>query len=221
MAKTPNPKDAPADFDALLDAPVTEVPATPADPDSENEVNDFETLVSTPAPEPEMTPAQKRLAVARARKAEQEALAAAAAASEADEYEGLTPDEIAELKALEGEDDAAVVAALDAEPVYTQPSAEEGTLIHVVTDGFNQFGQVWFRGQEIILSPKDYERTKDRNGVSWVDTLLHDPHAQYAKWGEIYVAPGPFSPRPGEVFADPLVTEDERRRRGVPAIVRD
>ena len=99
----------------------------------------------------------------------------------------------------------------------------EGTdiiLLHVVEDGFTQFGRVWLRGQELRLTPKDYEETKDRNGVSWVDTLLNDPQAQYSRWGRVYIAPGPFQPRPGEVFNDEVSKEDARRKGAIPTYQR-
>lgn len=100
---------------------------------------------------------------------------------------------------------------------------EDGTdviVFHVVQDGFTAFGRVWLRGQELRLTPKHYEETKDRHGVSWVDTLLNDQNAQYDRWGTVYIAPGPFRARPGEVFNDEVAREDERRKGAIPTYTR-
>jgi hypothetical protein len=106
-------------------------------------------------------------------------------------------------------------AVLEAHDVFT-PETGETQLIHVLQDGFSQFGRVWLRGQEIRIDQTAYADTKDRHGNSWLDTLLHDPHAQYARWGAVYVGPGPFKPYPGEKFEDAEAKADARRKGAAP-----
>lgn len=220
MAKTPNPKDAPADFDALTQ---DQGEVTPAELSIAPDADNFEDLLASAEADSgnesvELTPAQKRIAELKAQLAQP-------LPEEADEPvfedEPELTEEEREIKELEAQLAEREAKRLDREPVRFSAPAKEGILLHVVEDGFNQFGQIWFRGQEIVIDQAAYARTKDRHGNSWVDTLLPDPHAQYAAWGKVYVAPGPFVPRPGEVFNDSLAQEDERRRRGVPARSRD
>lgn len=213
MAKTPNRKEAPADLDELInndqgEAPDAEVSIAP-------EAESFDDLLAVSENESvELTPDQKRIQELEALLAEPEDDA------EEIEFEELTPEQ-KRIQELEAQIAARHAKKLAADPVKYAPPAEKGTLINVLADGFNQFGQVWFRGQEILIDDLAYERTKDRLGNSWMDTLLHDPHAQFQAWGTVFVAPGPFKPRPGEVFQDALAKEDERRKRSVPARPRD
>jgi len=206
MARTPNPKDAPVDFEDLIGGTSDEDKTTPAEPVSEN------------APV-ELTPAQRRLAEARAKKAELEAAAEAKLTADEEEFEGLTEEEIAELKALEDENAATATAIIENAPERFGHEVGKVILVHVVEDGFTEFGKVWLRGQELRIDEKAYKRTQDRFGVSWVDTHLNDPHKQFAEWKHVYVAPGPFVPRPGEVFEDSVAREDARRQGRIPASV--
>lgn len=222
MAKAPNPKDAPASLDDLLADDQSESTNTAV---SENSSPDFDALLDTV--ETKLTPAQERLAAARAQKAELEARRAEEARRadepefETDEYEGLTEEEIAELKAIEDQNARITADLVENARETFAPAKGEVTIIHVVEDGFTEFGRVWMRGQELHIDEAAYKRTQDRNGDSWIDTLLNDPHEQYRRWGHVYVAPGPFKPRPGEVFDDALAQEDKRRQGKIPAMSRD
>lgn len=226
MAKAPNPNDAPANFDDLLATGDTPASTSAV---SENDAPDIDALIAATEPAKPLTPAQERLAAARAKKAEMERRAAeeaqlrdaADAAAEADEYEGLSPEEIAELKAIENETAAATAKLVENARETFVPAKGEVTVVHVVEDGFTEFGRVWMRGQELHIDQKAYERTQDRHGNSWMDSLLNDPHEQFRTWGHVYVAPGPFKPRPGEVFDDALAKEDARRGGKIPVIVSD
>lgn len=225
MAQKPSPKDAPANFDDLLAS--TEDTTSP-EAVSENSAPDaLDAILDTVEPA-KLTPAQERLAAARAQKAELERIAAEDARradepddAEDDEYAGLTEEEIAELKSIEDANAAQATAILDNAPDTFAPAKGKVIIVHVVEDGFTEFGRVWMRGQELHIDQAAYERTKDRNGDTWIDTLLNDPHAQYRKWGRVYVAPGPFQARPGEFFEDSLTKEDARRKGAIPAMTRD
>jgi hypothetical protein len=213
MARRNDPKDAAADFDELLaEEPVAEEAVAGDVPEDE-----------TPA-EPELTPAQKRLMAAR------EAAAALESApdpvGDEDPFEGLTAEQVAELKALEDKvvraNTQKLVAAERSEPRFDN-SRKGGTgekiLFHVVKDGFVAFGDVWYRGQEIEIEvgTAAYKRTFDKNGFTWL-SIIDDEDAQYEKWGERRIAPGEFRPRRNEIFDDELVSLDRRRGRTVPVV---
>lgn len=224
--RKPSPKDAPADFDDLLGTPA-DAPAGPPAPVSGN---DEITITSAPVPapvtdaepaspvttaEPEApveTEAQKRI---RALKAE---LSKPIPKAQEPIFEPEVPKTAEELEIEELEMQVAQrnAAILEATPETFVTPEGDAVLIHVVQDGFTEFGRVWLRGQELRIGKREYARTKDRNGVSWVDTLLNDPHRQFAQWGAVFVAPGPFVPRPGEVFNDALAQEDARRKGAIP-----
>lgn len=194
MSSKPNDKDAPADFDELFNTSEDSV----EEPDSEDSETSSESEESADA-------LRIRLLEAELNKP--------APQKTADQLR------IEELENL--------LAERNAENISNAPEIIEqvkrGDVIHelhVVEDGFNQFGKVWLRGQNMLLTQKNYEDTKDRNGESWVDTLLNDPHAQYARWGRVFVAPGLFTPRPGEVFADEVAREDARRKGAIPTFTR-
>lgn len=208
MAKTPNPADAPApDFDDLLGAGDTETAATV---DSGNEA-----AASAPA-EPQETPEQRRIRELEAELAKPLVTAKDDSPVFQEEVE-KTPEQI-RIEELEAQLAVRNAQRLENAQETFVPSKGDALLIHVVEDGFTEFDRVWYRGQEIRIDAEAYKRTQDRNGDSWVDHLLNDPHAQYAKWGRVYVAPGPFVPRPGEVFDDSLVREDARRNGAVPVL---
>ncbi len=120
-------------------------------------------------------------------------------------------DQLARRKAVE----------LERAPVeYSKPTGKGAKiLIHVTADGFTALGTTWYRGQEIEFEvpSQDYDRTKDINGVSWVDAA-GDLQEQYKRWGQQYLGVGPFIPMPGEKFEDDIATEDSRRGRAVPVI---
>lgn len=88
-------------------------------------------------------------------------------------------------------------------------------LIHFKEDGFSAFGEIWHRGQELLITERDYERTRDTLGNSWLD-IRDDREAQEDRYGKQMFATGPFVPRKNEVFDDVLVAEDARRGRKVP-----
>jgi hypothetical protein len=141
-----------------------------------------------------------------------------AAVSEDEEVDTRTDEEKEqdeEIKRLQDQVARRNAAVLEAHDVFT-PETGETQLIHVLQDGFSQFGRVWLRGQEIRIDQTAYADTKDRHGNSWLDTLLHDPHAQYARWGAVYVGPGPFKPYPGEKFEDAEAKADARRKGAAP-----
>jgi len=94
---------------------------------------------------------------------------------------------------------------------------DEMILIHFVKDGFIAFGQTWYRGQELefAVGSAAHEKTKDRNGKSWVD-MASDVNGQIQRWGDHYFSVGVFVPRKGERFDDDLSVQDVKRRRAVP-----
>lgn len=110
--------------------------------------------------------------------------------------------------------------AIEGQTDYVQDSGPGETIhLHFVEDGFVHFGQPWYRGQEleIVVGSPQYERTKDREGNTWL-SLVDDWQAQIARWGHVKFARGPFVPRPGESFNDSVAAEDARRGRAVPIV---
>lgn len=213
MPRRNDPKDAPADFDELLaEEPVADEIVAGDEP------------VPVAEPVEELTPAQKRLLAAREAAAALEE--APAPLVDEDPFAGLTPDQVAELKALEDK----VVRANTQKLVQEERSelrfdnsrvggTGEKILFHVVKDGFNAFGDIWYRGQEIEVEvgTPAYQRTFDKHGFTWL-SIIGDENAQYEKWSERWVAPGEFVPRKNEKFDDELVSLDRRRGRTVPIV---
>lgn len=224
MPRRNDPKDAPADFDELL-------AEEPAAVEVQGTVNDIPVGEPEVVAAPALTPAQERLAAAQARAAERAAAAAAEPVvteeiPDADQFAGLTPEQIEELKAIEDEEariNNQRLAQADKAPERFDNSRVGGTgekiLFHVLIDGVTAFGNVWNRGQEIEIEvgTAAYKRTLDKHGNTWLD-IVGDEHAQYARWGERKFGPGEFRPLPGERFEDELVAEDQRRRRTVPIV---
>lgn len=198
------------DFDDLLGGDETQVPETPAGPDIET----FDDLLaqdddstSDSAKETELTPDQLRIK-------ELEAALAAQDEKDAEEVE-LTADQrrILELEALLAEKQAVSTEKLQYAP---EPEHGEKLLFHFRKDGLILFGNVWMRGQEIevVVGSPQYSRAKA------VLDIADDEDAQLAKWGDRYLAPGPFRPRRGEKFDDDLAREDVRRGRRIPISTR-
>lgn len=224
MPRRNDPKDAPADFDELL-------AEEPAAVEVQGTVNDIPVGEPEIVAAPALTPAQERLAAARAKAAERAAAAAEAPIlteeiPDVDQFAGLTPEEIEDLKALEDEEarlNNARLAQAEKGPDTFDNSRVGGTgetiVFHVLIDGVTAFGNVWYRGQEIEIEKGTaaYKRTLDKHGNSWLD-IIGDEHAQYARWGERKFGVGTFRPLPGEKFEDDLVREDARRRRTVPIV---
>lgn len=53
--------------------------------------------------------------------------------------------------------------------------ATVGDTVHVVVSGFTAFGNVWRRGQEIVLDESHIAGSLNRNGESWLDRELANP----------------------------------------------
>ncbi len=199
MAKTTPAKDSADDFDDLLadDAPVSEDVAV------EPDVEDFDTLLA----EPELTPEQIRIA-------ELEAKLEALTANQPEPEIELTPEQkrIAELEAILAD------RLAPAEGIETARRAvsSDTVLFHFRKDGLLVLGNVWLRGQEIEIQigSEAHKRTFNSKGESWLD-ILDDEDAQVARWGDRFIAPGPFRCRPGEVFDDEVAREDRKRNRRV------
>lgn len=106
-------------------------------------------------------------------------------------------------------------ANFDPEPELV--STEDGIHFHVIKDGFNAFGQIWYRGQELLVNPNGEiaEGTRDRLGNSWLD-LIDDPSGQMDQFGDHYLRRGPFKGRKGEVFNDEIAQLDKRRGLAIP-----
>lgn len=218
MPRRKDPQDAPADFDELL-------AEEPAAVEVQGTINDIPVGEPEVVDAPVLTPAQQRLLAAREAAAALEA-EPAPAPEEDDPYEGLSEEQIAELKALEDKvvrANTQKLIAAEKGPDRFDNSRKGGTgeiiLFHVLIDGVNAFGNVWHRGQEleVEVGTAAYKRTLDKHGNSWLD-IVGDEHAQYARWGERKFGPGEFRPLPGEKFEDELVAEDRRRRRTVPIV---
>lgn len=199
----------PEDFDALL-AQATAEEETAVDPGSPPPL---------PAPAGE-TDIQRQIREAR------EALAAPLPTfSDENAPEKEETAEERELKELQDQLARRNAQILEqAAPSYSAPAPEGDPnviIIHVVEDGFTALGEVWHRGQEMefVRGGLAYQRTKNQRGWSWVD-LAGDLPGQYAKWGKQMIAPGPFVPRPGEVFDDEVAATDRRRGRSVPIAAR-
>ncbi len=201
-ARKPSPKDAPVDFEDLITADI----ASEGTPDIAT-VSENSDPVSTAE-----TPAQRRI---RELKAELEK--PIPTPSEPDEVEETEEDR--EIKELESKLAVRNAKILDEAKESYRPVSGKTIVIHVETDGFTEFGRVWLRGQNILITETDYKRTQDRNGVSWLDSYVEDPQLQYRMWGAVYIGPGEFVPRPGEEpFDDAVAKEDARRAGRVPFI---
>jgi hypothetical protein len=218
MPRRSTAQDAPADFDDLLADKPAEEEVTP--------VPDEGPAESAPADEEAvLTPAMKRLLEARERAAQRAEAAVSSDPAIMDMYDGLSPEQVAELKALNDEEaqmHTAAIVADERENRYDNSQVGgtgEKILFHVREDGFTAFGDVWYRGQEIEIEvgTPAYKRTFNRFGTSWLN-IINDEDAQFAKWGRRMLAPGAFVPRKGEVFEDDLVSMDRRRKRTVPIV---
>lgn len=95
----------------------------------------------------------------------------------------------------------------------TTTEAEPQTrLIHFTADGFTAFGMVWYRGQELEITPDLYEKTLDKDGNSWLDSL--DKLTQMRRFGEVKFEDGPW---PYDEYEEEqaLKAEKERARRPI------
>lgn len=94
------------------------------------------------------------------------------------------------------------------EQTEKEPEAPENPdiLIHFVADGKTAFGQVWYRGQELVVTPEMYESTKNDEGVSWIDA---DEYEQVEKYGHVKFRKGPWR---GKEWEDEAAAEAEKRR---------
>jgi hypothetical protein len=66
------------------------------------------------------------------------------------------------------------------------PPGAQTVLIHMVEDGLTAFGLVWFRGQELEISPQDPRWPSARK---WI---FMDDSAQMQRWGKVKFRPGPW-----------------------------
>lgn len=215
-ARKPSPKDAPVDFEDLIAAPAEDLAQVPV-PVSENEGDEtkFVTTVEDGITVlQEETPAQRRI---RELKAELEKPIPVASDDDDDDQIEEETEEDREIKELETQLAIRNAKILDEAKERYRPAKGKVVIIHVETDGFTEFGRVWLRGQNIHIGTEDYKRTLDRNGKSWLDTMVENPSLQYQQWGAVYIGPGEFVPRPGEApFEDEVAREDARRQGKVP-----
>lgn len=197
------------DFDDLLGNDEPQAPEAAAGPDIET----FDDLLaqddvasSDSDGEPELTPEQKRIKELEAALAELDRKDASVAE--------LTPEQ---LRIIELENQLADRQASVSELQYAPtPDGSEKILFHFRKDGLILFGNVWMRGQEIEVVVGSHEHKR----IERVLEILDDEDAQMAKWGDRYIARGPFRPRKGEKFDDDVAREDQRRGRRVPVRTR-
>lgn len=68
------------------------------------------------------------------------------------------------------------------------PEDSSAPLIRIkfVESGFTYLGKVWLRGEtyEVEAGSAEYEKTKDRNGDSWLD-LARDPEGQKKRYRNV------------------------------------
>lgn len=87
----------------------------------------------------------------------------------------------------------------------------EGSIhVHFVDDGFTILGKVWYKGEELVVSPgtPEWDEIHDRNGNT---TLLLDEWQQMDRYGRRLFAPGPWGGR-GYDVDDPSLTDEDRSR---------
>jgi len=101
----------------------------------------------------------------------------------------------------------------DIEPELEAPKpaavgGQGNILIHFLGDGFTALSKVWYRGQELEITPGSaaYRDTCDRNGRSWLE-LRDDDFAQIQRWGEVMFRSGPW---PGKTYDDAAKVPFER-----------
>lgn len=166
-------------------------------PDEEQETE--ETKALTPE-ELELEALRAEVAALRAQQAERSSNASARVVPE----EELSPLE-RENRRLRDELARSIGRKLDEK---FEDVAEDGEVLvlHILKDGFTRLGHVWYRGQEIVIGPKAFEDTKNRNGVSWT-SMTEDQ--QIEKWGEVYFRKGPW---PGKrEYEDPALADKSIR----------
>jgi len=118
-------------------------------------------------------------------------------AEESDEVAALKA-QVAAMSLLIAEMGAAKDLSADGteELNYSDPAGEGDEVItfHVKEDGLTFNGKVWYRGEEgeFVVGSEAYNQTLDRNGNSWTD-IIGDEQAQYRKWGQRFLAPGPWT----------------------------
>lgn len=94
----------------------------------------------------------------------------------------------------------AALRAADPTPETTAKRVEVGDVVHAVNTGLqiHRSASLWGgdpalmlkRGDSFIVTQGMLEADLDRNGKPSWSILVHDPDAQYAKWGKLYLAPG-------------------------------
>lgn len=83
--------------------------------------------------------------------------------------------------------------SVKAEPVFGDDDVEGKIVIHFVEDGLTLDGQVRYRGEEYVLTPKH----KDYESIAAIITM--DEYAQESKWGKRFFREGPWR---GKQFAE-------------------
>lgn len=94
-------------------------------------------------------------------------------------------------------------AALQAAQPVTETTArrvEVGDVVHAVNTGLHisRTTSLWGgdpalmlkRGDSFVVTQAMLDADLDRNGRPSWSVLVHDPDAQFAKWGKLYLAPG-------------------------------
>lgn len=79
-------------------------------------------------------------------------------------------------------------------------------LVHFLEDGFTAFSQVWYRGQELEITPEMRESTIDRAGKTWIDM---DDSEQFERFERVMFRLGPW---PGKPWADQQAEAAEKAR---------
>lgn len=95
---------------------------------------------------------------------------------------------------------AAALRAADPTPETTARRVEVGDIVHAVNTGLqiHRTASLWGgdpalmlkRGDSFVVTAGMLEADLDRNGKPSWSVLVHDPDAQYARWGKLYLAPG-------------------------------
>jgi hypothetical protein len=115
-------------------------------------------------------------------------------------------------------------AIVNTEPSYVKPTGKgEIIYLHFLKDGLLVNGTTTYKGQEMEFEVGSvaYKQTQNRNGESFLD-ILDDVDAQFDRWGEQYIARGPWRGRawgdtskmtdPQQIEAARAAAQQEARR---------
>lgn len=132
------------------------------------------------------------------------------------------PQETADVQSVTPAEPALPVQSdtLAADDPATEVTASSDRIIHFVHDGFSLLGNVWESGQELVITPENYQATIDTTGKSVLDL---DQNGQVVRYGKVIWLDGP-APAPEfavetQVHADKLAEQARRPPVSIATVV--